>query len=566
MARYGKMRHGRSRADGLLREGRELPWGDRSGRAASSRLRRDRRTMAAPGDRAPGKRAARGMSKRDRARLAAELAAAATEGDGGGEGGDAVPAAIARSARRAQGLASWHRRASRERAAAAADAPAPDAGPARGRPGPPPPAEPGAHGEGPFPHPAGSGAPRPSAPAAPLRARSARGGAPAPGAAPEGGRARRRAASRARRIRGRAAARLKAAARSSVSAASAPRAARAAGAIARRAATFALKGTGALVAAVLPLALAVAAALGLVLMVVASDDATERPAAPAADLPEAVELWRGACRQACIDVIGDEGWTDLMLAMMAQESGGRLDVQCFPGGARRQDIMQACEGAFGSWIVDGGGPYNLEPCTPRASIYAGTAELKQNLDMWRGYLGGIEPSEVDKVKLVVQGYNFGASGWYRWNVRHGYSSYELSRAQNYSDAVMPAGAKGTPAHAELVMRYYSWAQAGTADGSTTVARAYRELGKPYLWGAVGPASYDCSGLVSYCLTGRHERLGNTATFAGWARVDAPVPGDICLNSHHCGVYIGNGKMIHAPRTGDVVKISDVHIGMYYVRY
>ena len=102
--------------------------------------------------------------------------------------------------------------------------------------------------------------------------------------------------------------------------------------------------------------------------------------------------------------------------------------------------------------------------------------------------------------------------------------------------------------------------------SGTVSRAYAELGKPYAWGAVGPNSYDCSGLVSYCLTGSHTRLGTTGTFMGWPRVSNPQPGDICVNSHHCGIYIGGGQMIHAPQTGDVVKISAVHSDMIYVRY
>lgn len=252
--------------------------------------------------------------------------------------------------------------------------------------------------------------------------------------------------------------------------------------------------------------------------------------------------------------------------MMAQESGGSLSVLCWPGGVHRQDIMQACEGAFGSWIINGGGPHNLTACTPKASIWAGTAELKQNLDLWDGYLGGIEPHEVDKIKLVVQGYNFGARGWYSWNVRHGYTAYTLERAETYSATVMPAGAKGTPSHAEKVMRYYSWAAAPGGDGAATVARAYQELGKPYVWGAVGPDSYDCSGLVGYCLTGRHERICTTDTMRSWTRVVVPQPGDLTLNSHHTGVYIGNGQMIHAPRTGDVVKISAVHPDMWYVRY
>lgn len=106
----------------------------------------------------------------------------------------------------------------------------------------------------------------------------------------------------------------------------------------------------------------------------------------------------------------------------------------------------------------------------------------------------------------------------------------------------------------------------SVSGNSVVNRAYSQLGKPYQWAAVGPDSFDCSGLVSYCLTGSYSRLGTTGTFMGWTRVSSPQPGDICVNSHHCGIYIGGGQMIHAPRTGDVVKVSSVHSGMIYVRY
>lgn len=106
----------------------------------------------------------------------------------------------------------------------------------------------------------------------------------------------------------------------------------------------------------------------------------------------------------------------------------------------------------------------------------------------------------------------------------------------------------------------------SVSGNSVVNRAYSQLGKPYKRGAVGPNSFDCSGLVSYCLTGSYSRLGTTGTFMGWTRVSNPQPGDICVNSHHCGIYIGGGQMIHAPQTGDVVKVSSVHSGMIYVRY
>lgn len=114
---------------------------------------------------------------------------------------------------------------------------------------------------------------------------------------------------------------------------------------------------------------------------------------------------------------------------------------------------------------------------------------------------------------------------------------------------------------------YDNSKTPTVTGNVIVDRAYAQLGKPYVWGAAGPNAFDCSGLVGYCITGVY---GNHWTYTGamnnWTHVSDPQPGDFCLNSHHTGVYIGNGQMIHAPRTGDVVKISAVHPGMWYVRY
>ena len=104
-------------------------------------------------------------------------------------------------------------------------------------------------------------------------------------------------------------------------------------------------------------------------------------------------------------------------------------------------------------------------------------------------------------------------------------------------------------------------------GNVVVDRAYAQLGKPYVWGAAGPDGFDCSGLVGYCLTGK---MGNhwctTSTIEGWTRVSNPQPGDICIRPGHTGVYIGDGQMIHAPHTGDVVKIASVKSNMWYVRY
>ena len=144
-------------------------------------------------------------------------------------------------------------------------------------------------------------------------------------------------------------------------------------------------------------------------------------------------------------------------------------------------------------------------------------------------------------------YGWERAGWPRIDER-------IAKAKEYYEAITSGEIGGNGAVCPV-------------DANDIVKRAYSQLGKPYVWGAAGPNAFDCSGLVGYCITGQ---MGNhwctTYTMKGWTRVSNPQPGDFCLNSGHTGVYIGNGQMIHAPRTGDVVKISAVHDGMWYVRY
>lgn len=110
---------------------------------------------------------------------------------------------------------------------------------------------------------------------------------------------------------------------------------------------------------------------------------------------------------------------------------------------------------------------------------------------------------------------------------------------------------------------------GRADAGSTVGRAYAILNEGdcyYSWGGVGPYGFDCSGFVSYCLTGSYSRLGTTYTFLNWTQVSDPQPGDICVNSGHCGIYIGGGQMIHAASPGQGICVGGVQSGMIYVRY
>ena len=102
-------------------------------------------------------------------------------------------------------------------------------------------------------------------------------------------------------------------------------------------------------------------------------------------------------------------------------------------------------------------------------------------------------------------------------------------------------------------------------GNAVVDRAYSKIGCWYSWGATGPDTFDCSGLVGYALTGGYSRVGTTYTFMSWPQVSDPQPGDICTSSYHCGIYIGGGQMIHAPQDGEQVKVGPVQSDMIIVR-
>ncbi|CAJ59573.1 MULTISPECIES: C40 family peptidase [Frankia] len=105
---------------------------------------------------------------------------------------------------------------------------------------------------------------------------------------------------------------------------------------------------------------------------------------------------------------------------------------------------------------------------------------------------------------------------------------------------------------------------GGGGAVAAVREAYAQLGKPYVWGAEGPATFDCSGLTQW-VWGKAGVALSHYTGSQWdegRRVSraALVPGDLVFfhpDVDHVGIYVGNGKMIHAPRTGEVVREENV---------
>jgi cell wall-associated NlpC family hydrolase len=94
--------------------------------------------------------------------------------------------------------------------------------------------------------------------------------------------------------------------------------------------------------------------------------------------------------------------------------------------------------------------------------------------------------------------------------------------------------------------------------------ALSKLGKPYVYGATGPGSFDCSGLTSWAYNQGGVTIprtsGTQSGFGAAVSRSALQPGDLVFYgspAYHVGIYLGDGKMVHAPTSGDVVKISSL---------
>ncbi|MFJ6086937.1 NlpC/P60 family protein [Streptomyces sp. NPDC092369] len=101
----------------------------------------------------------------------------------------------------------------------------------------------------------------------------------------------------------------------------------------------------------------------------------------------------------------------------------------------------------------------------------------------------------------------------------------------------------------------------SGEAGRAVAFAKAQMGKPYVWGAVGPSSYDCSGLTSAAWAAAGHPIPRTsqAQWQGLTRVGlaSARPGDLIIyyDATHVGMYIGNGQIVHAPRPGRTVTIA-----------
>ena len=129
---------------------------------------------------------------------------------------------------------------------------------------------------------------------------------------------------------------------------------------------------------------------------------------------------------------------------------------------------------------------------------------------------------------------------------------------------VPGTAKPLPANGVTVNPVIPQPRAPVLRASVAVDAALAQLGRPYVWDAAGPSTFDCSGLTLWAWGHAGIGLPHFAADQALAGVRvAPnelLPGDLILfgsGLHHVGLYLGAGFMIDAPDTGDYVKIQRV---------
>lgn len=257
---------------------------------------------------------------------------------------------------------------------------------------------------------------------------------------------------------------------------------------------------------------------------------------------------------------GMEQYIFLALALIEQESGGRL-----------VDVMQSAEGAFNTKY-----PKVMNGITDSDySVWCGIQELKHSLEL----AGVTGPTDIERIKLALQSYNFGPGFFYYVQKNGGAYTLDLAKqfALDHNGGRTQCGFRspycyGDITYVDKVLKNYvavnnggggTGATDGTGDG---IANAkFNEImalvspfdGYPYVFGGRAPPYFDCSGLIEWSFNKLGIKLSGTAEdmYNQTVPVDNPAPGDLVFFSNtyrkgisHIGIYIGDNKMFNAGGT------------------
>jgi cell wall-associated NlpC family hydrolase len=246
----------------------------------------------------------------------------------------------------------------------------------------------------------------------------------------------------------------------------------------------------------------------------------------------------------------DAGIPPALLKAVAKAESGFNPNATSPAGA--QGMMQLMPGTAAGLGV-------TNPFDPMQSLEGGARYLRRQLDAFGG-----------DMQKAVAAYNAGPAAVTRYGGIPPYPETQayVPRVMGYFAEFSPDPASATtpaptvdPAALGLPASLRS-----SGVGSRVVQQGLTFLGTPYVWGGESPSGFDCSGLAQYLY--RQQGVSIPRVAADQFRAGTPVasdqmrPGDLVFFAragyvHHVGIYIGGGKFLQAPHTGDVVKISSL---------
>lgn len=217
---------------------------------------------------------------------------------------------------------------------------------------------------------------------------------------------------------------------------------------------------------------------------------------------------------------------------------------------------------------------------PQANIRAGAKAFAAKL-------AGLDPKKPEQIWEGVRAYNGSgiAAFRYRDSVRAIYNTRYATVTKDIEKTAASLSV-GTKTNITVKDEYGNPFDVKLPDNAPAKVKTFinfllRQLGKPYEWGAEGPRSFDCSGLIiagtnaaginGLALMGRTTYTMVKSKNLTPVKKNELLPGDLVFfasgtDVHHVGIYLNDGHMIHAPHTGDVVKISSMNSDYWRTQY
>lgn len=254
-----------------------------------------------------------------------------------------------------------------------------------------------------------------------------------------------------------------------------------------------------------------------------------------------------------------EGITPALLAAQIEVESGWNPNATSPAGA--QGLSQFMPGTWATRGIDGDGDGKADPLNPFDAIASQGAFMCSLADQIHAWLADGTVSG-DATRLVLASYNAGPGAVQRYGGMPPYAE-----TITYADRILQNAAK-----------YAAGPEGSSPSGNAIVDQARTHTGVPYVWGGTNPAGLDCSGLIILTMSELGQPFPEGRTTADGIVHSSAVtpiseselqPGDFIGfaepgtgYSHHIGIYIGGGRMIHAPTFGMTVQEDDIASGYW----